>query len=108
MRGDTLPVGVGRIRHARLALLIGVSAFAVGGCGGAKHPPKPPSSKVVYVGEIGVLPTPQAARPGPALVLPRGPLQVPGTFALGSLVKFNVPLRNDGTRTLDIRKIDPG
>ena len=105
MRGDTFPAGVRRIQ---LALLIGVSAFAVGGCGGAKHPPKPPASKVVYVGEIGVLPTPSAARPGPTLVLPPGPAHLTGSFALGSLVKFNVPIRNDGTRALAIRKIDPG
>ena len=108
MRGNTVRVRTRCIQHARLALVIGVPALAVGGCGGAKHPPKPPPSKVVYVGEIGVLPTPRTALPGPTLVLPRGPLHVTGSFVLGSLVKFNVPVRNDGTRALDIRKIDPG
>ena len=107
MRGDTLRVGAWRALRVWLAFLI--AALVVGGCGGGdKHPPKPPSSKVVYVGEIGVLPTPSAARPGPTLVLPQGPLHLAGRFALGSLVKFNVPVRNDGTRALDIRKIDPG
>ena len=108
MRGDTFRPSACGTEPATLALLLVASLFVVGGCGGGNHPPKPPPSKVVYVGEVGVLPTPQAARPGPTVVLPPGPLHLVGNYALGSLVKFNVPVRNDGTRALDIRKIDPG
>ena len=90
--------------RAKLAPLLALATVLAAGCGSHDRSP----SKVVYVGEIGVLPTPSAAGPGPTLVLPGGPLHVTGRFTLGSLVKFNVPIRNDGTRALDIRKIDPG
>ena len=92
------------LQRARFAPLLALATVLAAGCGSHNRSP----SKVAYVGEIGVLPAPSAARTGPTLVLPSGPLHLTGRYALGSLVKFNVPIRNDGTRALDIRTIDPG
>ena len=98
-------------RNAAICAFL-VPALLLAACG-SKHSPGPPKaktpkSKTIYAGELGVPPTPGPAHPGPNLVLPGNALKVPGTFPLNSLVKFNVAIRNDGTRPLVIKKIDPG
>jgi hypothetical protein len=63
----------------------------------------------VYAGEVGVLPAPsRATKRRPRLVVPLDALSVPGRFPLSSIVSFNVPIRNDGTRPLRIQRLDPG
>lgn len=91
-------------------VLGGIVTVAFAGCGGSHHSPAAASANgpTVYAGEVGVLSAPtRVARGRPKLVLPPA-LTVPGRFPLNSIVKFNVPVRNDGTRVLRIRKLDPG
>ena len=91
-------------------VLGGIVTVALAGCGGSQPQTATTSANgpTVYAGEVGVLSAPtRAVRGRPKLVLPRA-LTVPGRFPLNSIVKFNVPVRNDGTRVLRIRKLDPG
>lgn len=101
----TRPAGLG---------VVCVAAALVAGCGAAhsktaKTTPVSAQSQRVYVGEVGVLPAPTRATNGrPRLVVPLDALTVPGRFPLSSVVSFNVPIRNDGTRPLRIERLDPG
>ena len=89
------------------AAVVGLAAVVLAGCGGS-HNNGGNEAKKIYAGEVGALPAPTRAAPGRAkLVLPRA-LTVPGRFPLNSIVAFNVPIRNDGTRPLRIERLDPG
>ena len=86
-------------------LALGEVVAALAGCGGHAQPA---SGQKVYAGELGVLKAPLRGYRAPHLTLPDGAVTVLGRFPLNSIVSFNVPIRNDGSRTLVIRKVDPG
>ena len=95
---------------ARWLLAIAAAAAFAAGCGGGDNNKRatPPPGRTIYAGEVGVLAPPSRTVAGPRLVLPADAVRVSGHFPLDSIVKFNVPIRNDGRRTLVIRKLDPG
>ena len=104
-------------RHAHEWLVPALAASAtlvlgVGCGGGSQRRPAEAASKAngrsIYVGEVGVLPAPLRTFGGPRLRLPANALTVPGRYPLDSIVRFNVPIRNDGRDPLLIKKIDPG
>jgi hypothetical protein len=45
---------------------------------------------------------------GPRLVVPAGLVLVPGRYPLGRLVRFQLPVRNDGDAELLIDRLVPG
>jgi hypothetical protein len=68
-----------------------------------------PAPRVLQVGQIGTLPpSPQAPARGPRLVVPAGLVPVPGRFPLGTLIRFQLPVRNDGDAELIIDRLAPG
>jgi len=99
------------MRRSRGPLVFPLVGIQLTGCAGdpdneATTPSEAP--KRIHVGEIGGLPAPVRIRSGPVLVLPRTAIAVPGRFPLGSVVDFNLPVRNDGTRPLRIAALEPG
>ena len=99
-----------RIAAALVPLTMGT---VIVGCGGSDHQQptvrhRAAQPKTIYAGEVGALPAPSRTVPGPHLVLPSRALEVLGRFPLGAIVRFNVPVRNDGRRPLRISKLEPG
>jgi hypothetical protein len=97
-------------------MLTVLTGALLGACGGTDRGPasqpraeRPGAERrIITVGQVGQLP-PVAQRQGaPKLMLPRQIIPVPGSFPLGSTVRFQVPIRNDGDRTLRIAKLEPG
>ena len=98
---------------AIVALAIGFVVGLVVAGGGDSGPPTATvplgtAEKPQYVGEVGVLPPPTKVYRGSHLVNTRGLINVPGTYPLSDVVSFNVPIRNDGSRALVIKKLVPG
>lgn len=61
-------------------------------------------------GRVGQLPPPRL-RHGPSLTLPKPPkglLLLPGSYPLGSQVRFQIPIRNDGDQPLRIDRLEAG
>lgn len=91
-----------------------VAAALIVGCGGshtntATTTRQSTAAQKLYAGEVGVLPAPtRATKARPRLVVPVDALSVPGRFPLDSIVSFNLPIRNEGTRPLRIERLDPG
>ena len=66
------------------------------------------SARAIDVGIIGKLPPKPARRRLLVLTFPRGVVRVPGRFPLGSTVHFRVPVRNDGAKTLWLKRAESG
>ena len=64
---------------------------------------------VITVGEVGTLPAPHRLDGGPRLVLPlHQPLRLPRAYPENSVLRFSVPVRNDGDRPLRLEQLVSG
>jgi hypothetical protein len=107
-----------RHRQAARILLLAAVTLAVGAGCTTNRPTPPPRILVptttprptVQAGTLGQLPPPQPHH-GPSLTLPKPPkglLLLPGSYPLGSQVRFEIPIRNDGDRPVRIDRLEAG
>ena len=67
-----------------------------------------PGRPAIEVGWVATLPPPPPTLvPSVKLSAPSGVVDVPGRHRLGSVVTFELPIRNDGSETLAFDKIEP-
>ena len=96
----------------RLAVpFVVLAAVLLAGCtsgADARSPAPQPTRSTIDVGQVGELPQPAQAGEAVNLVVPRGMLEIFGSFPLGSIVGFQVPVRNDGSEPIEIRQLEPG
>ena len=95
----------------RLAVwLVMVAAVSLAACRSEKvaesggSPPAP----TIEIGQVSELPADGQASAGVSLVVPEGLLRIPGSYPLGSVVGFQVPIRNEGPEPIEIRRLEPG
>ena len=94
-----------------LLIMLALGALAAGACtanpGSGTAVPASPSANIIEIGTIGELP-PRVHATGPRLTYPPpSSLRIAQSFPLGSIVKFQIPLRNDGDAPLIIDKVEP-
>ena len=90
---------------AVLIVILGITGYALMN---STPTPTTPQAKEIDVGRIGTLPSDSAAVKGPKLTVPALPIDVPGVFPLESVAKFQIPIRNVGTESVNIDKLDVG
>ena len=67
-----------------------------------------PGRPAIGLGRVATLPSaPSTLASSAKLTAPEGIIEVPGRHRLGSVITFQVPIRNDGSETLVIDKVDP-
>lgn len=91
-----------------LVLVAGVALAACTSDKAAASPVTLPTTPTIDIGQIGELPPRDQVGEDVHLVLPRTLLRIPGSFPLGSVVGFHVPVRNDGAEPIEIRRLEPG
>lgn len=103
--------------RARVVGTLLLAAMVAAGCT-SSQPTPPPRTLVpttippptVQAGTLGQLPAPQLHH-GPSLTLPKPPkglLLLPGSYPLGSQVRFQIPIRNDGDQPVRIDRLEAG
>ena len=94
-----------------------LAAVVAVGCTTSHPTPRPRTAAptttprpTVQAGTLGQLPPPQP-RHGLSLTLPKPPkglLLLPGSYPLGSQVRFQIPIRNDGDQPVRIDRLEAG
>ena len=95
-------------RHAVLVVIATVSLTA---CTSHEVPGSPddwPPAPTIEIGQVGELPAGDRVSGGVSLVVPDRLVKVPGSYPLGSVVGFQIPVRNDGPDPIEIRRLEPG
>jgi hypothetical protein len=93
-------------RHAVAAVPLVLAAGCAAGTTAGDSSKSSPG--VVDAGVVGKLPPAPGRAPRGTLNFPRGVVRVPGAFPLGSTVHFRVPVRNDGVKTLWLKRAESG
>lgn len=98
------------IRPAIVAVLGSALVLLSAGCAGGTSADRDSASaaRVIDAGIVGTLPPRSRDTRPVALTLPRGVVRVRGSFPLGSIVRFRVPMRNDGAKALSLKRAESG